>query len=194
MAVSMLSYFSINAQTKNIGECTLQYSITKLETNDTIGIKWVYVKGDQCKTTIVHPQLIQTLLFNTQLSTAIITKDIGASHFLQEVPYPPIGQATLISMKEIVKDSTAQILGYNCKYVEMTWSDGVVYKIWYTSDIITTVNSFEIAFKEIAGLVLSYTIIPQSGNAIQYRATSIDFSPIPLNQFNINRTQYQIIE
>ena len=76
----------------------------------------------------------------------------------------------------------------------MTWSDGVVYKVWYTSDIITTVNSFEIAFKEIAGLVLSYTIIPQSGNAIQYRATSIDFSPIPLNQFNINRTQYQIIE
>jgi hypothetical protein len=190
----LLSHFTTNAQTKNIGECTIQYSIIQLNSKDTIGEKWVYVKGDQCKTILQHPQMRQTLLFNTQLPTAIIIKDIGASHFLQEVAYPPLGLSTLISMKELFKDSTLQILGYKCKNLELKWSDGTVYQIWYTTDIITTVNTFEIAFKEIDGLVLSYNIISLTGEVVQFMAKSIDFSPIPISLFNINKTQYQNIE
>ena len=60
--------------------------------------------------------------------------------------------------------------------------------------MMTTVNAFEAAFKDIPGLVLAYTIIPQKGNSIQYHATSIDLSPISLNQFNVNKDQYQIID
>jgi hypothetical protein len=172
----------------------LQYSIVKLDTKDTVGVKWVYVKGDQCKTTIHTPQLIQTLYFNAQSSTATITKDIGESHFIQEVVYPPIGQPSLVSMKEIISDSLVQLLGFTCKQIELKWSDGVVYQIWYTPEIITTVSSFELAFKEVGGLVLCYNVIPESGNTVQYKATSIDFSPIALSQFNINKDQYQIIE
>jgi hypothetical protein len=190
----LLPFFSLKAQTKNIGECALQYSIVQLDTKDTVGVKWVYVKGDQCKTTIQTAQLVQTLYFNVQSATAMITKDIGESHFMQELAYPPIGQPTLLSMKEVVSDSLVQLLGYTCKQVELKWSDGVVYQIWYTPEIITTVSSFELAFKEVGGLVLCYNIIPMIGNTIQYKANSIDFSPIPLNQFNINKDQYQIIE
>ena len=150
----LLPLFSLKAQTKNIGECALQYSIVKLDTKDTVGVKWVYVKGDQCKTTIHTPQLIQTLYFNAQSSTATITKDIGESHFIQEVVYPPIGQPSLVSMKEIISDSLVQLLGFTCKQIELKWSDGVVYQIWYTPEMMTTVSSFELAFKEVGGLVL----------------------------------------
>ncbi len=188
------SFFSLKAQSKVIGECTLQYAITQVATLDTIGSKWVYVKGDACKTILTTPQLIQTLLFNTQQTTAVITKDIGSSHFLQEVTYPPATLPNLLSMKVIVSDSIAKILGYTCKGVELKWSDGVIYQIWYTPEIATTVNAFELAFKEVPGLVLSYTIIPVAGTSIQYQATKIDFSPIPLSQFNINRDQYQNID
>jgi hypothetical protein len=184
----------IKAQTKTIGECTLQYSITQQQTADTIGTKWVYVKGDQCKTILQTPQMVQSIYFDTQKTNAIITKVIGASRFLQEVVYPPSGLPNLISMKEIATDSTFQILGYPCKNVELQWSDGVIYQIGYTPEISISVNNFELAFKEIGGLVLSYTIIPVNGNAIQYRATSIDFSPISMNQFAINKMEYQVID
>ena len=190
----LFPFLGLKAQTKMIGECTLQYAITQLTTLDTIGAKWVYVKGDVCKTILETPQLVQTLLFNVQQNTATITKDIGSSHFLQEVVYPPVSTPNLLSMKEIFSDSTKTILGYSCKGVEQKWSDGVVYQIWYTPEIITTVNAFELAFKEIPGMVLSYTIVPSSGNTIYYKATSIDLSPIPLSQFNINRELYQSID
>ena len=177
-----------------IGECVLQYTITQNAHLDTIGEKWVYVKGNQCKTILQTQQLVQTLLFNTESSTAIITKDIGASHFLQEIVYPPLATPNLLSMKEIIADSTMKILGYICKGVELKWSDSVVYQIWFTSEINTTVSAFELAFKDVAGLVLSYTIIPSTGASIEYVATKIDFSPISLSQFNINKDQYQIID
>lgn len=190
----MFSIISSNAQTKMIGECSLQYRITQNEHIDTIGYKWVYVKGNQCKTVLNTRQLIQTLYFNTEITTAFITKDIGASHFLQEVVYPPLATPTLLSMKELITDSITHILGYTCKGVELKWSDGVVYQIWYTTDISATVNTFELAFKEIPGLVLAYNIIPALGVSVEYYATKIDFSPIPLSQFNINKDRYQILD
>ena len=194
LAWLLYSLNTLSAQTKIVGECALEFLITKANTNDTIGYKIVYVKGDQCKTVLQTPQLNQALYFNIQQPTASITKDIGTSHFLQNVIYPPMNQPNLISMKETWSDSLINILGYNCKSVMLKWSDGIVYQIWYTTDIATTVNTFELAFKEVPGLVLAYTVIPISGSSIIYQATKIDLSPIALSQFNINKELYQTID
>ncbi|MEN9696915.1 MAG: hypothetical protein RLZ56_336 [Bacteroidota bacterium] len=190
----LFPFLKTNAQSKIIGECAIRFSITQTATLDTIGSKWVYVKGDDCKTILNAPQLVQTLLFNVQHNNALIAKDIGTSHFLQEISYPPSNTPNLLSMKELVGDSVTKILGYTCKGVEQKWSDGVVYQIWYIPEISVTVNAFELAFKEVPGLVLSYTIVPVAGNAIHYQATYLDLSPIPLSQFNINKELYQRID
>jgi hypothetical protein len=50
------------------------------------------------------------------------------------------------------------------------------------------------AFKDIPGLVLSYSITTSKGASIRYTATQVDLSPITLNQFEFNRNDYQIIE
>ena len=190
----LFSFLSLKAQTKIVGECSLLFQITNNTNNDTIGIKHVYIKGEQCKTVLETPLLKQVLFFDLQQTKATITKDIGDSHFLQIINYPPTLLPNLISMKETLPDSTIQILGYNCKNVDLVWSDGVVYQIWYTNEIATTVNTFELAFKEVPGLVLSYKIIPTKGNIYNYRATKIDLSPIGLSQFNVNADQYQVID
>ena len=190
----LFSFLSLKAQSKIVGECSLLFEITNDANNDTIGTKHVYIKGEQCKTVLETPLLKQDLFFDLQQTKATITKDIGNSHFLQIINYPPASLPNLISMKESFPDSTFQILGYNCKNVDLVWSDGVVYQIWYTSEIATTVNTFELAFKEVPGLVLSYKIIPTKGNTYNYRATKIDLSPIPLSQFNVNADQYQVID
>lgn len=185
---------TIQAQTKIVGECSLEFVILKKNTNDTIGYKVVLVKGDQCKTVLLTPQLSQALYFNIQQTTARITKDIGTSHFLQVINYPPQNQPNLISMKEVATDSLVEILGYKCKNVEMKWSDGITYQIWYTPEINATVNTYELAFKDVPGLVLAYNIIPLEGNVIQYQAIKIDLSPIATSQFYINQDLYQIID
>jgi hypothetical protein len=184
-----------NAQTKVVGECTIQYAIFQQQGIDTlpIGQKLVMVKGTQCKTILTTPQLIQTLIFNAQSTKATITKEIGETRFLQEINYPPLNTPTLLSMKETTIDSVF-IQGYACKRVELKWSDGSKYEIFYTSDIIPTVSAFELAFKEVPGLVLSYTITTENGVAVKYLATKVDLSPISLSQFNVNTSLFQIID
>jgi len=194
LAFLLYSFNSIQAQTKIVGECAIEFSIINTVNSDTIGSKIVFIKGDQCKTILQTAQLNQSLYFNIQQSTATITKDIGTSHFLQVINFPPQNQPDLISMKETMPDSTMKIVGYNCKNIELKWSDGIVYQVWYTTEIAATVNIYELAFKEIAGLVLAYTIIPVTGNPIQYKANKIDLSPISLSQFNINTALYQSID
>jgi hypothetical protein len=184
-----------SAQTKVVGECTIQYAIFQQQGIDTVAIgqKLVMVKGTQCKTILTTPQLVQTLIFNAQTAKATITKEIGETRFLQEIPYPPLNSPTLLSMKETVLDSVF-VQGYTCKRVELKWSDGSMYELLYTSEIIPTVSAFELAFKEVPGLVLSYTITTENGVAVKYLATKVDLSPISLSQFNVNTNLYQIID
>jgi hypothetical protein len=202
MLKSLLPLFCIlffqvnaNAQTKVLGECTLQFEVSQQKNNVWVplGQKKVWVKGSQCKTSLITPLLTQTLVFNTQESIAYVIKIMGEGKFLQEIPYPPAGLPTLISMKEIPVDTTVVILGYTCKKMQLIWSDGVVYEILYTSEVMPAVNTFELAFKEVPGLVLSYSILNKEGVYFKYTANQIDLNPITLNQFLINKIDYQIL-
>lgn len=184
------------AQTKVVGECAIQFDIFKQNSKDTnlIGSKWVFIKGNQCKTVLTTTHFTQTLLFNIQESKAIITKDIGEAHFLQNITYPPANIPTLLSMKEVATDTAIVLLGYSCKRIELMWSDGAKYELYYTTEIIPTVNAFEYAFKEVPGLVLAYSISPAQGEIVNYTATKIDLSPLSLSQFNVNTSMYQVLD
>lgn len=159
-----------------------------------IGMKEVWVKGNQCKTTLTTPQLVQTFLFNTQLDKATIIKDIGQSHFLQTIKYPPSSTVSLVTQEAKVTDTATNILGYRCKALQLKWSDGSVYDILYTDELSLTVNQFELGFKNIPGLVLSYTITGAKGMCIKYQATKLDLSPLSLSIFTINNELYQSID
>ncbi len=184
-----------HAQAKVLGECTIQFNIQKQQKNEwlEIGSKKVWIKGNQCKTTLTTPQLVQTLIFNIQQDKGIVTKEVGNNKYLQEIIYPPANLATLISMKEIETD-TINVLGYPCKKVKLELSDGVVYEVYYTADLIPSVTTFEFAFKEVKGLVLGYSIVNKNDPIIKYRATLLDLSPITLNQFQINKSEFQILD
>jgi hypothetical protein len=77
--------------------------------------------------------------------------------------------------------------------MQLIWSDGMVYELLYTPEVITSVSAFELAFKEVPGLVLSYSILNKEGIYFKYTANQIDLSPITLNQFLINKIDYQIL-
>ena len=159
-----------------------------------IGTKEVWVKGYQCKTTLTTPQLVQTFLFNTQLDKATIIKDIGQSHFLQTIKYPPVSKISLLAQETIPTDTATNILGYRCKALQLKWSDGSVYDILYTDELSLTVNQFELGFKNVPGLVLSYIITSAKGMRVKYQATKLDLSPLSLSLFIINNELYQAID
>jgi hypothetical protein len=184
----------LQAQTKIVGECAITYDIHQIsKTGDTIllGQKQIFIKGNSCKTILKTPQLTQTLIFNTQQDTAIILKEIGLNKMLQYILYTSINSVNLVSAKKNSFIST--ILNYPCASITLTWADGNTMEVVYTTDILPTVTVYEQAFKEIPGLVIRYQLTSKEGNKILYNANKIDLSPITLNVFEVNKSNYQQI-
>lgn len=188
--------FVAHAQTKVIGECTVQFEIQQLQNQSWqhLGQKNIQVKGNQCKTTLITPKLQQSVIFSSQEDSAVVLKEIGESKFFQKIAFPPKNMPVLVTMKKVNTDSVVQIAGYPCFALQLVFSDETVYDVLYTSAIVPTIPYFEMAFKDIPGLVLSYSITTKKGVPVRYVATQVDLSPITLNQFEFNKKEYQIIE
>lgn len=187
---------STNAQTKVVGECSVQFNIEQLQNQSwqLLGQKTVQVKGNQCRTTLVTPKIQQSVIFSSQEDSAIVLKEIGESKFFQRIAFPQKNLPELVTMKKMNTDSVIQIAGYPCNSVQLVFSDETIYDVLYTNAIIPTIPYFELAFKDIPGLVLSYSITTKKGIPVRYIAKNVDLSPITLNQFEFNKNEYQIID
>ena len=184
----------LQAQTKVIGECAITFDIQQITSNgDTsiVGQKQIFIKGNSCKTILKTPQLTQTLIFNTQQDTAIILKEIGLNKFLQYILYASMQPVNLVASKKNATSIT--LLDYPCETITLSWADGNTMEVTYTTVIIPTVTVYEQAFKEIPGLVMRYQLTTKEGNKILYSANKVDLSPITLNVFEVNKSNYQQI-
>ena len=89
--------------------------------------------------------------------------------------------------------TTSSILDYPCETITLSLADGNAMEVTYTTVIIPTVTVYEQAFKEIPGLVMRYQLTTKEGNKILYSANKVDLSPITLNVFEVNKSNYQQI-
>jgi hypothetical protein len=186
--------FQLQAQTKVVGECAITYDIHQISMKgDTslVGQKQIFIKGNSCKTILKTPAFTQTLIFNTQQDTAIILKEIGMNKFLQYILYASMQPVNLVASKKNANTST--LLDYPCETITLSWADGNSMEVTYTNLFIPTVTVYEQAFKEIPGLVMRYQLTTKEGNKILYNANKIDLSPITLNVFEVNKSNYQQI-
>jgi hypothetical protein len=186
--------FQSQAQTKVVGECAITFDIQQITSNgDTsiVGQKQIFIKGNSCKTILKTPAFTQTLIFNTQQDTAIILKEIGMNKFLQYILYASMQPVNLVASKK--NGTTSTLLDYPCETITLTWADGITMEVTYTTLIIPTVTVYEQAFKEIPGLVMRYQLTTKEGSKILYSANKVDLSPITLNVFDVNKSNYQQI-
>ncbi len=186
--------FQSQAQTKVVGECAITYDIHQISMKgdtSSVGQKQIFIKGNSCKTILKTSAFTQTLIFNTQQDTAIILKEIGLNKILQYILYASMQPVNLVASKK--NGTTNTLLDYPCETITLSWADGNSMEVTYTTMIIPTVTVYEQAFKEIPGLVLRYQLTTKEGNKILYNANKIDLSPITLNVFEVNKSNYQQI-
>ena len=186
--------FQSQAQTKVVGECAITYDIHQISMKgDTsfVGQKQIFIKGNSCKTILKTSAFTQTLIFNTQQDTAIILKEIGLNKILQYILYAYMQPVNLVASKK--NGTTNTLLDYPCETITLSWADGNSMEVTYTTMIVPTVTVYEQAFKEIPGLVMRYQLTTKEGNKILYNANKIDLSPITLNVFEVNKSNYQQI-
>lgn len=202
IAVLVLNNYLVSAQ-RIVAECTVDYRVqpdsgwTESGSGTAVftGNKKVFIKGNDLRIDMESPGFLQTLIYDKSNQQATVLREIGTNKFITRLA-GNIWQQELRkydSIQVTFLNSFKTIIGYDCKSLLLKLKDGSEYLVYYTTTIAPSVREFELAFKEVPGFVLQYTV-RQNKHTVTYTASRISFSPVPASRFDIPTSGYRVLE
>lgn len=192
-----------NAQQRIIAECTIEYKVVSVNSNDTdlqtsmqSATQTVYIKGNNSRVDLISPSYQQTTFFDKSTGTATILREFGNNKFISKLNNDEWMEANKIFEGATVtlQNETKKILTYpDCKKAILKLKNGSLLTVFYVPNLVPSVKEFQYQFKNIPGLVLDFETTGKNQSAIHYTATQINFNPVPAQIFNIPTTGYRLL-
>lgn len=188
-----------------VAECTVEYKVqpdsgwtdNAMDNNSLLfnGNKRVFIKGNDLRTDMESPGFLQSMIYDKSNQQAVILRVIGTNKFITRLEGNDWQQELkkYDSIQVTYLNSFRTIIGYDCKSLSLKLKDGSEYLIYYTTTISPSVREFELAFKEVPGFILQYSV-KQDNRRVTYTASRISFSPVPASRFDIPSSGYRILK
>jgi GLPGLI family protein len=191
LAITCLAY---TQQPKVVGECTITYSI-KIANGPGDATKRLFIKGKQTRSEIVSPSFIQTTIYNEKTGEAVILRQLNGENYISKYNANKWKEKNKEWDGMTVKQTNESkiILGYPCKKAITTTKAGKNFVLYYTNSLAPSANENPYQFKNIPGIVMEYESETSEGKSIIFRATKIDFSPVPAAKFEIPKSDYRLL-
>ncbi|OIR14131.1 hypothetical protein GALL_45910 [mine drainage metagenome] len=194
----------VHAQQRIVAECTITYSIEPDSSNADKELvaslkessKIVYIKGNNSRVDLISPAYIQSTFFDKTNGNAIVLREFGNNKFMTKLDNRAWEKQNKKFDALIMNTSndTKVILGYECKKAVIQLKDGSVYHLFFATAIAPSVKEYEYEFKNVPGLVLEYDITDKDGKKIHFSATKINLSPVSSSKFDIQLSQYRMMD
>jgi len=190
----MISFFVFAQSVKTIGECTITYTI-KIANDTGSATKTLYIKGKKICAEIESPSFAQTLIYDNKTNEAVIWRTLNGEKYLSTFNAAQWKEKNKEweGMKVKLTSESKMILGYNCKKAVATTKGGKNFIIYYTTTLAPSASENPYEFKNIPGIVLEYESETNEGKSIVFKATNINFSPVPAAKFEIPTSGYRIL-
>jgi GLPGLI family protein len=188
---------AFSQQPKIISDCTITFSVASSDNEEgDIGTKTIFIKGKDIRSDFVSIKFSQSIFFNAKTGKATILKTIGKSKYISyyDAEKWKALNAEYDGVKISFSGNTKKILDYDCKEAILTTSDGKSYTVYYVPSLIPSVTENAFQFKDVPGIILEYETITKENQKITYTATQINFSPVPLAQFELPREEYRVLQ
>ncbi len=188
---------SLSAQSPRlVAECTITYSVD-IQGNDKKEetIKKLYIKGRKARTEISNSAFYQAIIFDSKNGDAVVLKEVGGDKYLSYFNAEQWREknrrwdSSVVSLTKEVK----KILNYNCRKAIITLKDSSSYIIYFTTDLSASSTENPYEFRSIPGLILEYDSQTDNGKSIQFKATDINFTPVPAAKFITPSTGYRVL-
>jgi GLPGLI family protein len=192
---ALLSMTSSAQLVKQIGDCTVSYTLTGSDPSFANTTKTFYLKGKKTRIDIISSSYSQSTIYDAGTGNAVILKELGGNKYLYNF------NATQWSAKNkefdgaqiISSEETKNILGYECKKATLTFVSGAKTIVWYAPGIIPSVSESSFQFKLVPGFVLEYESSTTNGQKMKYTANMINFNPVAAALFEIPKTGYRVM-
>ncbi len=196
-----LLFFLFSVQSKSqpaaklMAECTITYSVLLEGNEHQSTTKTLFIKGRKTRTDISYSSFTQSTLFDNKTGEAVVLKSIGSDKYISSFTAEQWKEKNnqWDNLKVTLTNEATKILNYNCRKALLTTKNGYRFVVFYTTDFIASATENPYQFKDIPGLILEYESQTGEGKPITFKATNINFSPVPASKFEIPTTGYRIL-
>jgi len=153
----------------------------------------VYIKGALSRSEMTSALFSSTTIHDAKAGTAVALREVSGQKLLIRM--------TAANWKEKNKkyegitftntSDTKVIAGYKCIKAEAKLTDGTVFAVYYTTDIVPENREYEnMMFKNLEGLPLEWELV-QGKLKIKYTLSKINMNPVPVSRFDIPKSGYR---
>jgi GLPGLI family protein len=194
----------LNAQQRIVAECTITYSIAADSSSTDKDLveslkestKTIYIKGNNCRADLFSPAFKQSTFFDKTDGNAVVLREFGNNKFMTNLDNAAWKKqnSKFDGLTISNTNETKSILGYECKKATIQLQDSSYYELYFATAIAPSVKEFDYQFKDVPGFVLEYSVQDKTGKKIHYTATKINLSPVPASRFDIQSSNYRMLD
>ncbi len=180
---------------KLIAECTITYAVSLEGADGNPTTKTLFIKGKKTRTDISYSPFHQSTILDNRTGDAVVLKNIGSDKYISSFTVQQWKEKNnkWDDVKVSFTNETKKILTYTCRKAILTTKENNHFIVYYTTDFVTSATENPYQFKNIPGLILEYESQTGERKLITFKATNVDFSPVPVAKFEIPTTGYRVL-
>ena len=180
---------------KFVAECTITYSVSLEGAENNLTTKTLFIKGRKTRTDINYSSFHQSTILDNKTGDAVVLKTIGTDKYISSFTAQQWKEKNnkWDDVKVSFTNETTKVLTYTCRKAILTTKNDNHFVVYYTTDFVASTTENPYQFKSIPGLILEYESQTGEGKLITFKATDIDFSPVPVSKFEIPTTGYRVL-
>lgn len=153
----------------------------------------VYIKGNLSRSEMTSALFSSTTIHDARTGTAVALREVSGQKLLIRMTAENWQEKNrkYEGMVFTNTNETKVIAGYKCIRAEAKLTDGTVFSVYFTPDIIPENREYEnMMFKNLNGLPLEWELV-QGKLKIKYTLSKINMNPIPASKFEIPKSGYR---
>ena len=154
----------------------------------------VYIKGKMSRSELVSVFGTQSTIINGKTGNVTVLKEYGDKKYLISMSPSDWMEANkkYDNVAFTYENEFKTIAGYKCQKAIGKLSNGEIFTVFFTSDLIPENQEFQYSNRSLPGLALEYESIVGK-NRVIFTASSVSFNPVPIAKFDIPKSGFRVM-
>ncbi len=187
---------------KRLTEATIAYDIVINTSNKTPqaadlldgATSVIYLKGNSSRSEMISSLGTQATIIDGKSGDVTILKDYGEQKYMIKMT-PANWKESNRKYEGIVftyAEEYKTIAGYNCQKAIGKLSDGTVFTVYFTRELMPVNKDFQYLNKNLPGLAMQYEAV-MGKMMVTYTVSSINFNPVLQAKMDIPKSGYRVM-
>jgi len=197
----LFSSLQLAAQRK-LTEATITYDIvintsnTKPQAADLLdgATSVIYLKGNSSRSEMVSSLGSQATIIDGKTGNVTVLKEYGEQKYMIQMT-PANWKQSNAKYEGIVftyVEEYKTIAGYNCQKAIGKLTDGSVFNVYFTKDLVPSNKDFQYLNKNLPGLAMQYEA-SLGKMLVTYTVSGISFNPVPQAKMELPKSGYRVM-